>query len=137
MVVCEKTTQAMSMTTDNRITKELTMIRPNVLFVCSKNQWRSPTAEAIYRRDERVSVRSRGTAKVAVQRIRSDDIVWADVILAMEDKHRQRILADFANEAKFKPMHVLDIPDEYQFMDNELVELIRLAAEPIIAELAR
>lgn len=49
-----------------------------------------------------------------------------------EDKHRQRILADFPGEAKFKPMHVLDIPDDYQFMDDELLELIRSAAEPII-----
>ena len=105
----------------------------NVLFVCSKNQWRSPTAEAIYRRDDRIAVRSRGTAKSAVQTIRSSDIAWADVILVMEDKHRQRILADFPGETKFKPLHVLDIPDDYQFMDDELVELIRLAAEPIIA----
>lgn len=106
--------------------------RLNVLFVCSKNQWRSPTAEAIYRRDERLSVRSRGTAKSAVQTIRSDDIIWADVILVMEDKHRRRILADFPGESRFKPMHVLDIPDDYQFMDDELVELIRTAAEPVI-----
>ncbi len=111
--------------------------RLNVLFVCSRNQWRSPTAEAIYRQDERVSVRSRGTAKAAVQTIRSDDIVWADVILVMEDKHRQRILTDLPGESKFKPVHVLDILDDYQFMDDELVDLIKSAAEPIIADLAR
>ncbi len=113
------------------------MSRPNVLFVCSKNQWRSPTAEAIYRRDERVSVRSRGTAKAAVQTIRSDDVTWADVILVMEDKHRQRMLADFPDEAKFKPMRSLDIPDDYRFMDDELMGLIKSAAEPIIADLGR
>lgn len=117
----------------DREAKQLVMTRRlNVLFVCSKNQWRSPTAEAIYRRDERLSVRSRGTAKSAVQTIRSDDIIWADVILVMEDKHRRRILADFPGESRFKPMHVLDIPDDYQFMDDELVELIRTAAEPVI-----
>lgn len=112
----------------NRVVKTI-----DVLFVCSKNQWRSPTAEAIYRRDDRVSVRSRGTAKTAVQTIRASDIAWANVVLVMEDKHRQRILADFPGEAKFKPMHVLDIPDDYRFMDDELVELIRSAAEPIMA----
>lgn len=111
--------------------------RLNVLFVCSKNQWRSPTAEAIYRRDERLSVRSRGMAKAAVQTIRSDDVAWADVILVMEDKHRQRILADFSGESKFKPLHVLDIPDDYQFMDDELVELIRSATEPILSIMMR
>ena len=110
------------------------MKRPNILFVCSQNQWRSPTAEAIYRDDDRISVRSRGTARSAVQTIRSNDIVWANVILVMEDKHRQRILADFPGEAKFKSMHVLDIPDDYQFMDAELVELIKSAVEPIVGE---
>ena len=108
------------------------MIRLHVLFVCSKNQWRSPTAEAIYRNDDRVSVRSRGTSRSAVQTIRSGDIVWANVVLVMEDKHRRRILADFPGETKFKPIHVLDIPDEYQFMDDELAWLIRSAVEPII-----
>jgi predicted protein tyrosine phosphatase len=109
----------------------------NVLFVCSKNQWRSPTAEAIYRGDERISVRSRGTTRAAVQAIRASDIAWADAILVMENKHRQRILSDFPDESKFKSMHVLDIPDDYQFMDDELVELIRSAAEPIIAAMSR
>lgn len=113
------------------------MSRPNILFVCSKNQWRSPTAEAIYRDDERVCVRSRGTAKAAVQPIRSSNIAWADVILVMEDKHRQRILAQFPDEMKFKPMHVLDIPDDYRFLDAELIELIKSATEPIIHEMLR
>jgi len=100
--------------------------------VCSKNQWRSPTAESIYREDPRVSVRSRGTAKAATQTIRSIDIAWADAILVMEDKHRRRIASDFPADTKFKRVHVLDIPDEYQFMDDELVALIRSAAEPIL-----
>jgi len=119
------------------ISKDLTLNKLNVLFVCSKNQWRSPTAEAIYRGDERISVRSRGTARAAVQTIRASDIVWADAILVMEDKHRQRILADFPGESKFKPMHVLDIPDDYQLMDDELIDLIKSAAEPIIVAMRR
>ncbi len=109
--------------------------RPNILFVCSKNQWRSPTAEAIYRGDDRISVRSRGTATSAVQMIRSADIVWADAILVMEHKHRQRIVADFPGESKFKLVQVLDIPDDYPFMDAELIELIKSAAEPVIANI--
>jgi len=34
-------------------------------------------------------------------------------------------------------VHVLDIPDDYQFMDAELVELIESAAEPIIEAIQR
>ncbi|TWU18751.1 low molecular weight protein tyrosine phosphatase family protein [Allorhodopirellula heiligendammensis] len=109
--------------------------RPCILFVCSKNQWRSPTAEAVYCNDDRISVRSRGTARAAVQSIRSSDIVWADVILVMEDKHRQRIQANFPGESKYKPVHVLVIPDDYPFMDAELVDLIKSATESIIVTL--
>lgn len=115
--------------------KRIQVKRINILFVCSKNQWRSPTAEAVYRADERVCARSRGTTKAAVQPIRSSDIAWADVILVMEDKHRQRILAQFPGELKFKPVHVLDIPDDYRFMDAELIELLKSATEPIINEM--
>ncbi|EMI44986.1 low molecular weight protein tyrosine phosphatase family protein [Rhodopirellula sp. SWK7] len=106
------------------------MNRIHLLFVCSRNQWRSPTAEQIYRNDARVSVRSRGTARNAKRTINADDIRWSDLILVMEDKHRRRILADFPDPSRHTPLHVLDIPDEYQPMDPELVELIRSATEP-------
>jgi predicted protein tyrosine phosphatase len=39
--------------------------RINVLFICSCNQWRSPTAERVWRNDPRLSVRSAGTASYA------------------------------------------------------------------------
>lgn len=107
--------------------------RINVLFVCSKNQWRSPTAEAVYRDDPRVSVRSRGTATSAKQTIRTADLAWANLVLVMEDKHRHRLFADFPGETRFLPIEVLRIPDDYQFVDPELMELIRSSADPSIA----
>jgi predicted protein tyrosine phosphatase len=105
--------------------------RLKVLFVCSKNQWRSPTAEAIYRDDPRVSVRSRGTSRSAVRSIEANDLLWANLVLVMEQKHRRRLFADFPGETKFLTIYVLDIPDEYRFMDAELVQLISSAADPI------
>jgi len=110
-------------------------MRPNILFVCSRNQWRSPTAEAIYRNDPRISVRSRGTSNAAVQKLRASDIRWADAIFVMEDKHRSRIIGDFPGEARYTPIHVLDIPDDYKPMDPELMNLLRCAADAIIDEL--
>jgi predicted protein tyrosine phosphatase len=106
--------------------------RLKVLFVCSRNQWRSPTAEAIYRDDARVSVRSRGTSNSAVRTIRENDLIWADLVLVMEQKHRSRLLANFPDLTKFLTIHVLDIPDDYGYMDTELVQLLRFAADPII-----
>ena len=68
----------------------------------------------------------------AKQTIRAADLAWADLVLVMEDKHRQRLLADFPGETKFLPIEVLHIPDDYQFMDPELVEWIRVATEPYL-----
>lgn len=106
--------------------------RKNLLFVCSKNQWRSPTAEKIYERRDQFSVRSRGTSESARQTVRLADIIWADIIFVMEQKHKQRLSADYPG-TRFKELHVLDIPDDYGFMDSELVELLKEAIDPLLA----
>ncbi|MEM7748350.1 MAG: phosphotyrosine protein phosphatase [Pseudomonadota bacterium] len=104
----------------------------NVLFVCSKNQWRSPTGEQIWRRTSGINVQSAGTSRSARRRLTIGDIRWADVILVMEQKHKSRIIADFRDEVRYKSLHVLDIPDDYKYMDPELVELLREKASPFI-----
>ncbi len=98
--------------------------RLNVLFVCSRNQWRSPTAEQVWRRHPRVNARSAGTSASARRVVGADDLRWADVVLVMEDKHKSRLLADFRALLLQKPLHVLDIPDDYNYMDPDLVELL-------------
>ena len=96
----------------------------HVLFVCSKNQWRSPTAEHIYRRHPDLSVRSAGTSTQARRRVSADDIRWADAIIAMESKHKQRLTAEYGRLLVDKVIHVLDIPDDYRYLDPELVTMI-------------
>ena len=104
----------------------------NVLFVCSKNQWRSPTGEAIFAKADGIATRSAGTASSARRQVSLEDIRWADLILVMEEKHAACLKADFRQDIRFKRLHVLDIPDDYKFMDTDLVALIRTAAEPLI-----
>jgi predicted protein tyrosine phosphatase len=104
----------------------------NVLFVCSRNQWRSPTAEAVWRNHPDLRVRSAGTSASARKRVSGNDLRWAHVIFVMESKHRSRLLADFGHDLASKPMHVLDIPDEYQYMDPELVDLLRASVASIL-----
>ena len=106
----------------------------NVLFVCSMNRWRSPTAEKLYLKQDGVNVRSRGTSRKAVRTIRADDLKWADIVCVMESKHRQQLMSSFPGELKFCELHVLDIPDEYQFMDPELVEILRASVDPLLAK---
>lgn len=103
-----------------------------VLFVCSMNQWRSPTGEAVFSEYADLQVRSAGTARRAKRPISYEDVRWSDIILVMEDKHASRLRAEFRDALRYKPVHVLDIPDEFQFMDDELVELITARATPLI-----
>jgi predicted protein tyrosine phosphatase len=106
--------------------------RRNVLFVCSRNQWRSPTAERVFKRHPLMSTRSAGTSPNARRTISEDDLRWADVVMVMENKHRDRIAAAFPRLVERLPIHVLDIPDEYRYMDPELVELLELIVEPLL-----
>lgn len=58
-----------------------------------------------------------------------DDLDWADLILVMERRYATRIKGSFRDRESFPPMESLDIPDDYQFMDEELIGLIRLGSE--------
>jgi predicted protein tyrosine phosphatase len=104
----------------------------NILFVCSKNQWRSPTAETLYRKQSGLSVRSAGTSSSARHQLNTDDVQWADVIFVMEDKHLSRMRAEHSHLLTNKSVHVLDIPDEYKYMAPELVELLQSSVDSIL-----
>ena len=108
--------------------------RINVLFVCSRNQWRSPTAERIFRNDPRFSVRSCGLSDKSPRRLREDDLTWAEIVFVMESKHRSRIIQQFRDAVGITPLHVLGIPDDYQFMDPELVDLLTERVEAVLNE---
>lgn len=105
------------------------MSKPHILFVCSKNKWRSPTAAKIYANDQRVEVKSAGLSGKSNHQISNKDVEWADLILTMEKNHKVRIVAAFRREIDLPPIEVLGIPDEYKFMDEELIELIRDGTE--------
>ena len=105
------------------IKKFLQMGQPmNLLFICSRNQWRSPTAEEIWRKHPEYNCRSAGTSPKAKRTVSPADIRWADAIFVMEKKHRNRLLAEFTRLLDHKPVYVLDIPDDYHYMDPELIE---------------
>ena len=104
----------------------------NILFICAKNQWRSPTAETIYRQDSRFNVRSAGINSSARKRISDRDIAWADLILVMENQHKKAI-ANRYRDLDLPDIFVLDIPDDYQYMSEELILMIRDSTEEIIA----
>ncbi len=81
-----------------------------LLFICSRNQWRSPTAERVYGKRTGLEVRSAGVSASARRRFTNADIEWADLIFAMEEEHKARLKQLFGGDL---PEHVfvLDIPD--------------------------
>ena len=104
----------------------------NVLFVCGRNQWRSPTAEQVWRRHPALAVRSAGTSPSARHPVSLNDLEWAQVIFVMEEKHKSRLLAQFRQTIGNKPIHVLDIPDEYKYIDPELAGQLRQSVGAIL-----
>ena len=104
----------------------------NLLFICSRNQWRSPTAEQVWRKSPGYQAKSAGTSPKAKRTVSSADIHWANIIFVMEKKHKNRLVAQFARMLDHKPIHILDIPDEYQYMDKELVDELEEKVSAII-----
>ena len=110
------------------------LISMNALFICSRNQWRSPTAEAVFRRYPNVQTRSAGTSPNARHTVSINDIAWADKIFVMEQKHKNRLSAQFPRALQHKEIIVLDIPDDYRYMDEELIEILKESVEPYLSD---
>ncbi len=109
----------------------------NILFICSKNQWRSPTAETIYQEHPQVNARSAGTANSSKRKVSLRDLEWADLLIVMEEKHLSRLREEYRNHTISIKSYVLDIPDEYGYMDPDLISELRNAVDPIIEELGK
>jgi predicted protein tyrosine phosphatase len=104
----------------------------NILFVCSRNKWRSLTAETIYKNSSEYNVKSAGTEDSARIKINSKLIIWAEIIFVMEKKHKEKILEKFSNEIRNKKIIIFDIPDIYKYMDKELIEEIKTSISEYI-----
>lgn len=96
-----------------------------MLFVCSQNRLRSPTAEQVFASHPAISVASAGTNNDAENPLTSELVRWADMIFVMEKAHRNKLQKRFKSDLKDARIVCLDIPDEYEFMDKGLVRLLK------------
>ncbi len=99
--------------------------RRKVLFVCTANQQRSPTAERMYSEDSRFEVKSAGTEALFGREVTAGDLQWADLVVVMENRHREKIRGRFPEESEDVEFIVLGIPDIYQYMEIALQREIR------------
>lgn len=105
----------------------------NLLFICGKNRLRSPTAEAVFSEYPGIETESAGIDRDAEVPIGADAIEWADLILVMEKTHRRKLAAKFQHCLKDKKVVCLDIPDDYEYMDSDLVAILEQKMQPLLA----
>jgi predicted protein tyrosine phosphatase len=96
-----------------------------VLFICSQNKLRSPTAEQVFCDYPGLEVASAGTNHDAEIPVGPDLLQWAEVIFVMEKAHRTKLSQRFQRHLARKRIICLDIPDRYAYMDLELVDILK------------
>jgi len=100
----------------------------HVLFICSQNRLRSPTAEQIFSNRAGFEVASAGLSPEAQTPVSPELLQWADLVFVMERAHRNKLTKKFGPHLKSKRVICLDIPDEYEYMDPGLIRLLEAKA---------
>lgn len=95
-----------------------------ILFVCGQNKLRSPTAESVFSSYPNWQVRSVGLKNNSDVQIGADDVEWADYIFVMENVHKKKLQDKFRKVLNKQKVICLGIPDDYQYMDKELINIL-------------
>lgn len=98
----------------------------HILFICSQNRLRSPTAEQVFASHPGMECTSAGLNHDAENPVTPELLEWADLIFVMEKAHRNRLASRFKEHLSGKRVICLDIPDEYDYMDPLLVRLLQV-----------
>lgn len=96
----------------------------NVLFICSQNLLRSPTAEQVFCSWPGIETASAGLNKGAQHPVTPELLKWADLIFVMERVHRSKLSARFKPHLGDTRVICLEIPDDFEYMDPLLVKLL-------------
>ncbi|NOT40246.1 MAG: phosphotyrosine protein phosphatase [Alphaproteobacteria bacterium] len=103
-----------------------------VLFLCSMNRLRSPTAEQVFANHPGTECDSAGLNDDAANPVTDELIEWAELIFVMEKRHRTKLAKLFRKHLRNRRIVCLDIPDDYDFMDPELVEILKCKVTPLL-----
>jgi predicted protein tyrosine phosphatase len=103
-----------------------------VLFICSQNRLRSPTAEQVFSSYPDLEVASAGLSSDAAVQVSPEMLDWADVVFVMERAHSDKLSRQFAPYLRDKRVVCLDIADDYEFMDPELVRLLEMKVPALL-----
>lgn len=106
-------------------------VKPNVLVVCGRNKKRSRTAEYIFKNDARFNIRSAGLSPSSNRVISENDLHWANLVFVIESSQGAKIW-ELYKHIELSAIEVLHIPDEYEFMNEELIEMLTDAINGIL-----
>jgi predicted protein tyrosine phosphatase len=106
-----------------------------VLFICRQNRRRSATAERIFAKHPLLDVRSAGTNPDALVHVNERMLTWADAIFTMDPGQKRALDRQFAGHPALERLICLEIPDNFIFLDPELVRLLEERATPHIERL--
>jgi len=95
-----------------------------VLFVCEGNVHRSPTAERLYASTPGVKARSAGLSSLARVQVTEELLAWADVVFVMDRRLVRLIRTRFPEAIAGRDLICLAVPDDYQFMQQELQKVL-------------
>lgn len=110
----------------------------HILFICSGNKDRSPTAEELaVEINPAYTYESAGTNHKVCRQLGTtpctqEEVARADLILVMEDKHRKFIRSIQNQCGSIAPIHVLGIPDNYKFGHPELKKILLIKMEKFL-----
>jgi predicted protein tyrosine phosphatase len=107
---------------------------PNILVLCGRNKRRSKTAEYIFKNDQRINIRSAGLSQQSQRKVTESDLNWADLVLVMEKEHREKIV-EIYEHISLPPIEILNIADEYEFLEEELVEMLEERINDILTNM--
>ncbi|AFD08163.1 putative protein tyrosine phosphatase [Solitalea canadensis DSM 3403] len=103
-----------------------------LLFVCTINRMRSATAHTIFEEDNRFDVKSAGTSAHANNVLNDEMLKWADTIVVMEKSHRNFIQKNYREIYNSKKIICLYIKDEYDYMQPELIAILKERMDDIL-----
>lgn len=109
----------------------------NLLFVCTQNRLRSPTAEQVFANWPGVETASAGLGNEAAVPVSPELLQWADIVFVMEPAHRTRLAQRFKAHLRRARVVCLGIPDDYDYLQPELVELLKRKVTPFLRSLPR
>jgi predicted protein tyrosine phosphatase len=101
-----------------------------ILFVCSRNRLRSPTAERVFADYPSIEAASAGLAPDAEERLTPEHLEEVDIIFGMERAHRAKLSREFGRHIRSARIICIDIPDDYTYMQPELVALLKARVTP-------